>query len=455
MPMGIRAPARPAVPPGAPVSEYHPRTPAAAPRRWWPPLWTVLIAGYSTFGRSFAYLGVKPLFIGEIYLAVAIFRNQGKWINRFIDGLLRLHLLPLGITLTVLWGLFEVARPVLAGASIRDCLRTCAFNYYPLYIPVGIAIGRRLSLDGFIRFWKGYTVYYVIYALVYALWGKAADPVAPWNSSVGLFQPPTLGPFVPVGFFALWELLRHWNWRWVIMPLSLAPLLFETGRGSMLGFIAGIMLVAASSVRRFMLVSGVMGVLLALLLIVGPYIKGGDEGRSETLDPTISFARLIATFDDDAAYRMLLRRGYYGAAEDMYNAKGTAGWRSTIWLNAINSLHNTWLMALGQGHGKSIVDLTPDGAEIHTPHNFVIYAIYYTGAIGLFLFMFMLGALLLASWRIPQPNIRTLQVAHIAVMTVVAAVGNMFETPIAAIPFYLISGVCIGLPLTRTGGTHA
>ena len=44
---------------------------------------------------------------------------------------------------------------------------------------------------------------------------------------------------------------------------------------------------------------------------------------------------------------------------------------------------------------------------------------------------------------------------HLPDLTIVAAVGNMFETPIAAIPFYLISGVCIGLPLARRGGAHA
>jgi hypothetical protein len=30
-------------------------------------------------------------------------------------------------------------------------------------------------------------------------------------------------------------------------------------------------------------------------------------------------------------------------------------------------------------------------------------------------------------------------------MVLLAAVGNMFETPIAAVPFYLLSGVCLGL----------
>lgn len=443
---------RPALPPGTPLLEYE--SALTGKQKWKPRLWQFLIAGYTTFGRSFAYLGVRPLFIGELYLAYNIVRNEGKWINRFIRDLFDLKLLPLSITLLLLWGLFEVARPVLAGASVKECLRTCAFNYYPLYIPIGIAIGRRLMLSEFMRFWKWLAVYWVIYAVVFAVYGNANNRTAPWAGNVMLFMGPSLAPLVPVGMLALWPLMAGWSWRWVILPMSMIPMFFGSGRGTILGFVASLMVVAASSLRRLLLVGGLVGVILVLLLIIGPYIKGSDD-RSETWDPTISLARIIATFDEETAYRMLLRRGYYSAAEEMLFAKGSANWRSTIWMNAINSLDTTTLLILGQGHGESILDLTPDGQDIHTPHNFAIYAIYYTGFAGLAFFSFMLLALILATRRVPDPSLRSFQLAHMAMMVIVAAVGNMFETPIAAVPFYLLSGIVVGVGSAMPRGRYA
>jgi hypothetical protein len=67
----------------------------------------------------------------------------------------------------------------------------------------------------------------------------------------------------------------------------------------------------------------------------------------------------------------------------------------------------------------------------------------------------MLFALFMASRKIAEPSIRALQTGHVLMMVIVAAVGNMFETPIAAIPFYLLSGIMIGLPLYATGRRYA
>jgi hypothetical protein len=224
------------------------------------------------------------------------------------------------------------------------------------------------------------------------------------------------------------------------------PIFFSSGRGAILGLLVGVFSVAAMSVRRFVLVIGLMLTLFVLGVIVGPAFEG-EAGRAETLDPMISVARIIATFDEDLAYRMLLDMGYTQAADDMIVAKGTSLWRKQIWMNIMATLNSTYLQVLGHGHGEPITDLTPDGQEIHTPHNFVFYALYYTGAAGLTLFFFMLFALFRASRKIAEPNVRALQTAHVFMMVIVAAVGNMFETPIAAIPFYLLSGIMIGLPL--------
>ena len=242
----------------------------------------------------------------------------------------------------------------------------------------------------------------------------------------------------------MWPLLSGWSLRWIMFPLTMVPMFSASGRGTILGFLLGLGVVACGSRKRFTFVAAITGSLLLLMMVIGPMIKGSGD-RAENFDPVINVAHIIATFDEDAAYKMLLQRGYLGAADEMLVAKGTADWRKAIWTNAIKSLDTTWLMALGHGHGADVQDLTPDGQELHTPHNFVIYAIYYTGVIGLIVFSAMIITLFFSSWRIPDPSVRLLQMSHVAMMCMVAFVGNMFETPIAAVPFYLLSGVCLGL----------
>jgi hypothetical protein len=445
---------RPAVPPGALVPLDYGR--AAKTKKklgsMRVPIWPFLAMGYSTFGRSFAYLGVPPLFIGELFLVGSMYKNRGNWLGRFVNGSMRGHLLPLSIMMCVLWGLFEVARPVLSGAPVKDALRTCAFNYYPVFLLVGIAIGREMALGQFLNFWKLFGAFYAVYSIVYAVLGQIV--VAPWRGDTFLFNPPALAGMVPVGTMALWGHLRGWGWKWIILPLSMIPLAFSSGRGAVLGLIVGVLAIAAMSVRRFFLVMGLMTALFVAMMIIGPAFEG-EAGRAENLDPMISVARIIATFDEDAAYRMLMDMGYTQAADDMIVAKGTSLWRKQIWMNILATLNTTTKQAIGHGHGEPITEMTPDGQEIYTPHNFTFYALYYTGAIGLGVFCFMLFALFLASRKIAEPSIRALQTGHVLMMVIVAAVGNMFETPIAAIPFYLLSGIMIGLPLYATGRRYA
>jgi hypothetical protein len=439
-PAGARAPARPT----HPAARVQSR-PQILPKRRIGWIWQILILGYSTFGRSFAYIGVSPLFIGEAYLAGSIVRNRGKWIGRFIEGCARLEMLPLLLLGTLLWGMIEVARPVLEGEQVIEAFRTCAFNYYPIFLLIGMAIGRNLTLYDFVKFFKKYAVFYSIYGIFFAALA-ASDIRAPWarGGDVPLLNDPALAPLIPVALLAMWPLLAGWWLRWMLLPISMVPMFMASGRGTIMGFLLGLGVIACGSKKRFFFVTGLTGSLLTLMMIIGPLIKGKSD-RSETLDPIINLARIVATFDEDAAYKMLLQRGYVGAAEEMLVAKGTANWRKTIWTNAMNSLNTSTLLALGHGHGASVQDLTPDDQEIHTPHNFVIYALYYTGVIGLIVFSAMLLAIFAASYRIPDPSVRLLQMSHVTMMCMVAFVGNMFETPIAAVPFYLLSGICLGL----------
>jgi hypothetical protein len=406
------------------------------------PIWQFLVGGYLTFGRSFAYLGVPPLFIGEAFIGYSIIANRNRWLQRFIDDLFHLRFVAAGVGLTILWGLFEVFRAYFVGKiPILDVAKTFAFNYYTICLPIGIACGAGVTIASFIRFWKVFSLFYCGYAVAYLVVASAQlDLALPW-ADVAIFNDPTIPAVVPIGILALWPYLRDWKLKYPVLLVSVLPMLYNPGRGAVLGMAVGLVCVALVSVQRvftvmFLTVGG-----FVLLSIIGPMIPGG---RAEALDPIFGIARVVSTFDEDAAARMLRDAGYPHAAEEMTIAAGTAEWRKQIWLGVLKSLNTTELQLIGHGHGADLTQFTPGGEEIRTPHNFIIYAIFYTGAVGLAFYALLIAAILLRIYGIPDRNVRALAFAVVLMTCLLAAVGNVFETPMGAIPFYLLVGVMIG-----------
>jgi hypothetical protein len=409
------------------------------------PLWAIMIAGYSTFGRSFAYIGVPPVFIGECYIAWWIMRGPGNWLTRFVDDCRHLKFLPTMILLNLLWGIFDVLRPLAIGKhEFGLTLETFAFNYYPIVLLIGIEIGRRLTFEDFVKFWKYYSLFFVAYSVVMMAGADNWPVTLPWKSSVPIFNVPGMAGFVGVGTLALWPHLEKWKWRWIVLALSTAPVFTSPGRGTFLALLLGLAVVGLWAPRRLVLIGGagigVVALMMLLSLVIPP-----QAGRATTLDPIVNIARVRATFDQNGAYLMMRRDGYIQEAENMKIAQGTAQWRETIWTNAIKSLDTGTLIFFGQGHGASVTQLTPDNQELRTPHNFLIYSLYYTGVIGLGIFCTFILALLLATQKVQEPALRALLLAQVLIMCLMAAVGNMFETPFNAIPFYLIAGIGLGI----------
>ena len=127
--------------------------------------WAIVVLGYLTYGRLFAYIGVPPLFIGELYLAWGVIRSKHHWVTRAIDDCLHLRLLPLAIVMHLIWGIVEIVHAVMLNRSIIEVLRVFSFNYYPLYVLLGIAIGRDIPLYRFIQTWKKVVLGYCGYVI--------------------------------------------------------------------------------------------------------------------------------------------------------------------------------------------------------------------------------------------------------------------------------------------------
>jgi hypothetical protein len=208
--------------------------------------------------------------------------------------------------------------------------------------------------------------------------------------------------------------------------------------------LAGAAGVGSISIKRMEMVVASGLAMLILVSVVGPYLPG-EDGRAENLDPLLVVARLVSTVNPELGRWMLVQRGYTETAKEMQSAQGTAEWRQAIWHNAVDSLDTTGRVLMGEGFGASLAELTPDGADIHSPHNFVIYSLYYTGAIGAGFFLLMLMSLFARVRHVVHTDLRLMLMGAVVAMVMVGAVGNMFETPFAAIPFYLLVGVGIGV----------
>ena len=116
----------------------------------WPKIAGFLLLGYLCMTRSFAYLGVPQLsiFIGEIVLAAFLLLKPRVALGTWASSLLRpspLNAMGLALLAFVLYGIFQVGRGVLNGSSIAHTFKFFIFNYYTLYLFLGMWIGIRAA----------------------------------------------------------------------------------------------------------------------------------------------------------------------------------------------------------------------------------------------------------------------------------------------------------------------
>jgi hypothetical protein len=410
----------------------------------------VLLAGYLAFSRDFSYLGIPPIYIGEAYLFFKIVQNSRNWVSRFVNDALRLRCLPTAIALHLIWGILEVGRSWYIGRGLLMSLRTAAFNYYPLYALIGISIGSALTKPAFLRVLKLVIVTFAVRTLIAEIL-RLAQISAPGSAAI-----------VPIIMLTMWGQLRNWKWRYPLLLICTYQVFFGShhGRGALLGLLAGILAIALSSWSRFVrFCMGAAGALI-LLMFVGPLIPA-PSGGGPPLDPVVQVARVIASEHPDAAIRMIKWRAngkltgeYADEMDNLIGARDTAMWREQIWKNAMHKLNTPSLRLMGNGEAMSLQDLTPDGQDIHTPHNISIYAIYYTGWVGLGTFFFLMFALWREAQHLVDPRLRVLALATIWSSLLITLTGNFMEAPFGAIPFYLLVGVIIGLDRPKLPSTR-
>jgi hypothetical protein len=412
----------------------------------WAIVVSVLVVGYLTCGRSFAYIGVPPLklFVGEIVLlSLTLFKSR-ETLDKFLESVSMpgpLHAVGFTLLMFLADGFLDALRGISLGFAPLATMENLVFNVYPLYLFAGLWIGslhphllRRTMLA--VAWANGiYGVLYVLclHKLPYAIPGTYPE--------IAVFGQPAGSAIALLGLLCLEKnLVRHW----LVLALNSFVLLAIQVRAEFFGVAIGLILWAILEQKLARALSLVA--LVAVFLAIGFELNfsiPAPETRGGRVDARYITGRLIAPFDEQLAARLTpIARG---------NA-GTAKWRTDWWNGIWDATHQDTPTAMfGQGYGFPLSSLAPyiKGEVIRTPHNAFFYALGYTGWIGvavLCAFQLALAHLLWSTYRLTgQPFGLVIWAAFICI----ALFGNVLETPFGAIPLYLLTGLAAAPLLQR------
>jgi hypothetical protein len=398
----------------------------------------VVIGGYMTFQRPFAYLGIPglPLFIGELLLvAFFVFRSEHAG-HRLVDSLLRPG--PLGavawsITLLIIYGLMLAVRGEIAGFPRQLVAQELAFNVYPLYVFLGLWLGERdpRLLERFLLIMSWVIGIYGIVYMTYLNHTIVAIP----GTDIVIFRSPLAQGAILLALLAF----RVKGYRLVIpFLLNLLVLMGIQNRAAYAGFAVGLVVwaVMAKRVGKMLAVVAVVTMLMAVAWVLDVRVEF-SRGASEYSARNV-VAAVIAPFDEAAAAQY---------SDDARNFAGTTEWRKDWWAGIWDGVHADPIRtAFGPGYGFQLTSdahLRSSEDDLRTPHNWFMYALGYGGWTHAVLFVFLLGSLSILLWRAFRLTGIAFGLPYLAFSTTVGTFSNFYETPFAAIPVWVIVGMAI------------
>lgn len=416
----------------------------------------LLLLGYFSLTRSFAYVGIPPLklFIGELVLGAFLLSQTRAVLGRWLAALVvpaPLSGVAWGLFLFLAYGLFQVIRGISLGYPPLTAVQNLVFNYYPLYLFLGLWVGVRMPtyLPRFVHLlaWCN-----GIYGVTYLVLLNSLPWIIPGSPEVRLFGQPGGSAVALLGLL----IFEHRLVRvWTLLLLNGFVMLGLQVRAEWLGFLVAVALWGWLTKRLDRLggVGVAVGILLGVMLLTDLKLPG-VFGRGGTISVQEMVGRAVAPLNQELAAQY---------TESAHSYAGTVSWRTEWWKAIWNSIHDKREQTLiGYGYGKALGDLVPylQGDVIRTPHNVFFYALAYGGWVGVgvfFLFQWTVARLLWQAYRVTgQP----VGLVFWAMALTEGFFSNFFETPFGAIPFYLLVGLAsapasgvfaVGYTVTRQG----
>jgi hypothetical protein len=404
-----------------------------------------LLTGYLTLGRSFAYLGIPPLFIGEIVLAAFLLLKPRVALGTWTASLLRpspLNAFGLALLVFMAYGVWQVGRGVLGGFPAVHTLKFFTFNYYALYLFMGIWVGLRAP-DLLPRLVRVIAWVNGIYGLLFILALKHVTIALPGFGAqdVPLFSPPAGQVVVILGLLCFERDLRA---VWFVLVLNIVVTLVWQVRSEWAGLAFAILTWGLLTGRLGRVVTMGMAGLAVLGMIAFADIRLPGRNGEVSLSETLS--RLIAPIDLELAKELSPSAKYHA---------GTAEWRELWWDGIWRSVHSSpTLEAFGHGYGFPLVSLAPvEGYKesTRTPHSVFYYALGLTGWVGVVVFGVLQFTILRLLWRSYRLTGQAAGLAWWVMGIVRFSFEEGLETPMKAIPFYLMIGICMAPALQSEG----
>lgn len=403
--------------------------------RWLDWLAGFLLLGYFCMTRSFAYLGVAPLYIGEIGLAAFLLCHPQPAIRQWIgtqyrpspiSGFSWLYYLFLG------YGVISIVRGVSAGHDLMVTVQCAVVHVYPLYFFVGWWVGGRHS-----RFLPK-AIYWMawlngLYGLVYIPLLLHSKEIMT-GMEVGWFGDPRGASVAILGLLCFG---REFKRAWIPLIINFVVLVGMQSRSAWIALFLCIPLwgLLAGRLPGVLKVStAAFATLLLFLMVDAPLPIRNDQGERLTTRNVVGFA--IAAVDKEAASGMTRH-----AASD----NSTVTWRTRWWDTLWHTSHETPTRALfGPGYGYPIWNYHEeklDDVKLRTPHNAFYFALVYTGWTGVILFFGLQLGLAAVLWRVYRHTGQAFGFCFWVLMMVRSCFTPFFETPYGAIPFFLICGL--------------
>jgi hypothetical protein len=418
---------------------------------------TVVLGGYAVGSKGFSYIGMAPVYIGELSLLFGII---ALWYTHSIRPLLRAPLIRLLMLFMVLGALRTL--PFLPVYQL-DALRDGVLWSYGLFsiVLAGLLVSKPRRLSYMIARYARFLPFFLVAAPVVWLTTVLLDRLAIWT---GISVPVWPGTTIPMVYAKAGDLLVHLGGASAFMTvglggqtktsrvvqLALAVALTGLSRGGLLAFSTAFLVAFASRPRSRSAwsIAAIFAFCILLLAVTDLHVRFPGNDRE------ISFQQLTERIASTAG------------SEGDQDLENTKAWRLAWWAKIVSYTIGGEYRWGGKGYGINLA--TDDGFQasdddsLRSPHNATMTVLARSGVIGLALWFTLLGAwcvtLLRAMRDARRRNDRqwyalfTFLLAYLLALFVNGSFDVYLEGPAGGIWFWSIFGCGIAAELIYRAG---
>ena len=396
-----------------------------------------VLLGYALLSRSFAYVGVPPLFVGEIMivLGLAALARAGRVLPLFSQ--------PAAWPMAALVLLAAFRTLPFVGEYGLDAPRDFMMIGYAVYAVVlgGLVVARPERLVTLLEKYRTFAVVMVSAVWLVYLVFKTAEPSLPFfpgATNVRILEAKggdIMVHLCGITVFVVLGMMRRTPWLMLALAVN-TGIVVASNRGGMVAYVlgCGIAYAMRPPEARVGRLAYAFVLLVALGILAGPLASINGGGRSISLDQIVLNVKSV-----------------FGQGDE--HLDGTKRWRILWWTKIVDyTVHGPYFWD-GRGFGINLA--AADGfdvvKELRSPHNGHMTVLARTGVPGLALWLAGLGlwmASLLRQWLAARKAGRhrwmalfAFLAAYLVAILMNASFDVYLEGPMGGIWFWSVFGL--------------